>query len=486
MVLTPRLDLKQSQTLVMTPQLQQAIKLLTLSGMELQSHIAELMADNPLVDVDNEAQAAQDPVPQDTAGMTEAPPADAMSSNGEAALDIAPDSIDSEVQTGEAGFGPPGGSASADWADNDSVAERETTLAGHLHAQIGMAGGQPVHQFIARNLIDQLDDAGYLRLPLQEIATMLGVRLDDVEQALRLVQSLDPTGVGARDLAECLTLQAIEADRYDPCMQALLGKLDLLAQGAMAQLCRCCGVDRDELAQMISELRAYDPKPGSRFGEPVLQPVTPEVLVRRTATGWDLAINLRTLSRLVVDREYYTQLKTGCTDKASASWLNTRLADADWLAKALDQRQKTILKVATEIVRRQERFFAEGPAALIPLTLREVADAVELHESTVSRVTANKYLNCGRGTFELKYFFSSGVTATNDEGAASAEAVRTLIRQIVQAEQASDILSDDALVTMLEQQGFSLARRTVAKYRESIGIGSSVQRRRQKRIAGER
>ncbi|WP_066558377.1 RNA polymerase factor sigma-54 [Croceicoccus bisphenolivorans] len=488
MALGPRLDLRQTQSLVMTPQLQQAIRLLALSNLELESFIADAVADNPIIDLAREEGEER----RDDAGeeaLHEAVP-DQATGDGEAALDIAGEMLDRDVDTG-AGLGSGSGGGVVEGFDAiEAASDSAETLADHLHAQIGAGGGSATEQFIAHQLIDQLDEAGYLTLPLAEIAELLGVSVDQAEAGLRLVQALDPTGVGARDLAECIALQAIEADRYDPCMKVLIANLDLLARGNLAQLKRMCRVDDEDLADMIAELRGYDPKPGCSIGGDAAPPVVPDVFVRQgKAGGWAIALNRETLPRLVIDREYYTSLKTGCgKDKASRGWLGEKLADANWLVKALDQRQKTILKVAREIVRRQEGFFLKGVSALVPLTLRDVAETVGMHESTISRVTSNKFLNCGRGTFELKYFFSSGVAkAGGGEGeGASAEAVKAAIRTLIDAEEPDAILSDDTLVDLLKEKGFSLARRTVAKYREAIGLGSSVQRRRQKRLQGAR
>jgi RNA polymerase sigma-54 factor len=266
-------------------------------------------------------------------------------------------------------------------------------------------------------------------------------------------------------------------------MARLIDNLDLVARGEFARLKRMCDVDDEDFADMLNELRGYDPKPGMKFGGSERAPVVPDVLVVAVGSGWDVSLNEATLPRLIVNRPYYVELRGGCHDKASKAWLNEKLVDANWLLKALDQRQKTILKVASEIVKQQDGFFRSGVAHLRPLTLRTIAEQIEMHESTVSRVTSNKYLHCERGTFELKYFFTSGVAASDGEGSVSAEAVKAQIRALCDAEDADDVLSDDKLVELLNAKGFDLARRTVAKYREAIGIGSSVQRRRQKKLA---
>ena len=512
MAIGPRLDLRQSQSLVMTPQLQQAIKLLALSNLELETVVAEAVADNPLLETGEAAASPvepNDPVhPELVEGRRthlESSPVDQLIGEGRASddrpLDIDAGAIDSDRDTGdgaelastfelERGGDERGGGGGAGEIGGLSLDERggaPETLAEHLHAQLGPAARDPRQAAIARWLIDQLDEAGYLETPLREIAEMLGAPLAEIEDALRVVQSLDPTGVGARSLSECLALQAIEADRHDPCMKRLIENLDLVAKGAFAQLKRMCGVDDEDFADMLAELRSYDPRPGLRFGSTVSESVTPDILIRaRSDGGWDIALNQATLPRLVVNRSYYVELKRSCSDKESRGWLGDKLADANWLMKALDQRQKTILKVAAELVKQQDGFFRRGVAELKPLTLRTVAEAIEMHESTVSRVTSNKYLNCDRGTYELKYFFTSGVASADGEGSVSAETVKAQIRALIEAEDPAAILSDDTLVELLRGKGFDLARRTVAKYREAIGLGSSVQRRRQKTLAGVR
>jgi RNA polymerase sigma-54 factor len=334
---------------------------------------------------------------------------------------------------------------------------------------------------IATRIIDAIDEAGYLETSLAELADALNLDLEQVERVLAIVQSFDPTGIGARDLGECLALQAKEADRYDPCMATMLANLEMLAKGQLPQLRRMCGVDEEDFADMIRELRGYDPKPGLKYGGERAAPVSPDIFVAKTRAGWAIELNNATLPRLLIDRRYYGELAAGAHDKSGKAWLADCLANANWLIKALDQRARTIIKVATEIVKQQEAFFLQGVAHLKPLTLRTVADAIGMHESTVSRVTSNKYLACERGLFELKYFFTSGVSGADGEGV-SAEAVKSHIAKLI-ADEGNDILSDDKLVEILNARGFDIARRTVAKYREAIGLGSSVQRRRQKALS---
>lgn len=498
MALGPRLDIRQTQSLVMTPQLQQAIKLLALSNLEVEAFIGEALEANPLLEIGETAPAeAVDAGPEDLRRThLESSPVDQLVAEGrveeDRPLDIDVTALDRDRDTGDGKFG--GGtlelsstreSGGGEGPDIDERGRLEETLAEHLHAQIGATTSDAQLLFVARWLIDQLDEAGYLAMPIGEVAEALGLSPLVVERALALVQSLDPTGVGARNLAECIALQAREADRYDPCMARLIDNLELVARGEIARLKRLCQVDDEDFADMLAELRGYDPRPGLRFGGGAAEPVVPDILVRAAKGGWDIALNQATLPRLVVNRSYYVEMRGACVGKEAKAWLGEKLADANWLLKALDQRQKTILKVAAEIVKQQDGFFRHGVAHLRPLTLKTVAEAISMHESTVSRVTSNKYLHCDRGTFELKYFFTSGVGSSDGEGA-SAAAVKAAIRQLIDAEDPKAILSDDALVDLLKARGFDLARRTVAKYREAIGLGSSVQRRRQKTLAGVR
>ncbi len=483
MALGPRLDLRQSQSLVMTPQLQQAIRLLALSNLELETFIGEALEANPLLEIGEVSR--DDAGPDAMESMPSEPAADG--GEGEAALDIAAETLDRDRDTGDSDWsaGQSGGQSDEGPTIDERGSGDGPTLAEHLHAQVGAVAGDAREEFVARALIDQLDEAGYLTATLAEVAGALEVPLAEVERALQIVQTLDPTGVGARSLAECLALQAREADRYDPCMARLIDNLDLVARGDVARLKRLCEVDDEDFTDMLAELRAYDPRPGRKFGGGGEAAVVPDILLHPAGSGWDIALNDATLPRLIVNRSYYLELRQGGGKEAQA-WLREQLGEANWLLRALDQRAKTILRVAAEIVKRQDGFFRRGVSELKPLTLRAVAEAIELHESTVSRVTNNKYLACPRGTFELKYFFTSGVATSDGEGSASAEAVKEAIRRLIEAEGPKDIVSDDTLVALLKDKGFDLARRTVAKYREALGIGSSVQRRRQKKLSGLR
>jgi RNA polymerase sigma-54 factor len=493
MALAPRLDLRQSQSLVMTPQLQQAIKLLALSSLEIEAFIAEEIERNPVLETGNNDGGSEPPMdefPQAASQDTERASDDVFRADGQSgseALDVDlsaetfhHDSVSDSVGGADGMLGISGsamsGSFDGEGPDFDSFAAPDISLREHLMAQAGSSlSGRTL--LLVQQIIEQIEPTGYVCEDLLAMAQRLGVPLPEMEAALSEVQRFDPTGVGARNLSECLALQAKEADRYDPCMARLIDNLDLVAKGAFDQLKRMCRVDDEDLRDMLTELRGYDPKPGCRFDSEDSLAVTPDIYVTPRGQGWAIELNSANLPRILVNRSYVAELSH---DKAIKAWLSDCLADANWLIKAMDQRQRTIIKVATEIVKQQDGFFRRGVAHLRPLTLRQVADAIEMHESTVSRVTSNKYLHCGRGLFDLKYFFSSGVQSADGEGA-SAEAVKSHIKSLIDGE-GDKILSDDTLVDLLTTKGFDIARRTVAKYREAMGIGSSVQRRRQKKM----
>jgi RNA polymerase sigma-54 factor len=484
MGLGPSLSIRQSQQLVLTPQLRQAIQLLQLSNLELDAYLAEELSKNPLLESPSDEpdeEPAGDFVSDE--GDSNEAPEDPGADNlimGEAEddrpldVDWTSEALETDSYADVVTSG--GGDEAFDF---ERVQYSPSSLAEHLLDQLhGLSGAVGD---LARIISETLDDTGYLTVDLEQIAELSGAPLPLVEEALAVVHGLDPPGVGARSLAECLALQASAADRYDPAMARLIDNLDLLSKGRMNDLKRICGVDDEDLADMVRELRAYDPKPGCRFSASAPEDITPDVFVRRTRTGFAVELNQATLPRLLVNRRYYQELKSGPQDKRSRAWLSECLQTANWLVKALDQRARTIVKVVSEIVKRQQGFFERGVSAMKPMTLREVADAIEMHESTVSRVTSNKYLLCERGLYELKYFFGSGVQSAEGDGAA-AEAVKAAIKELIDAE--TEILSDDAIAGLLKQKGFDVARRTVVKYREAIGIGSSIQRRRLRKIAG--
>ena len=484
MGLGPSLSIRQSQQLVLTPQLTQAIKLLQLSNLELEAYIAEEISKNPLLEArsdEPEEQPAGDFMSDEDTGdeAPDDPGADDLITG--AAADDRPLDVDwtSEALETDSFSDVVTSGGTEEAFDFDRLEYSPASLSEYLQDQLhGYSGPEGD---LARIIAEALDETGYLTVPAEEIARMTDAPVAVVEAAITIVQGLEPAGVGARTLAECLALQARAVDRYDPAMARLIDNLELLSKGRLGDLKRICGVDDEDLADMIRELRSYDPKPGCQFSASAAEDVTPDVFVRQLRGGFAVELNQATLPRLLVNRRYYQELKSGPQDKTSRAWLSECLASANWLVKALDQRARTIVKVVSEIVKRQQGFFERGVSAMKPMTLREVAEAIEMHESTVSRVTSNKYMLCDRGLYELKYFFGSGVASAEGDGAA-AEAVKSAIRELIDAE--TEILSDDAIAGLLKGKGFDLARRTVVKYREAMGIGSSIQRRRLRKIAG--
>jgi RNA polymerase sigma-54 factor len=488
LALAARLEIRQGQGLVITPQLQQAIKLLQLSNLELEAFVEAELERNPLLQRDEPEEAPEAPDEAVTAEVSEA---------AEASADM--DTVHDEVSPGEHATGDapeaPGAAdvgGSVDWSkagkggfdgDLDGLEDslsREKTLAEHLADQLAVAGLPPKEMAVASVLIDAVDEGGYLRLDLIETAERLGCDLALVEQMLGVIHGFEPTGVGARDLRECLMLQLKERNRFDPAMEALVDNLQLLARRDMPGLKRACGVDEEDLREMIAELKALTPRPGAAFGGEPSQPVAPDVFIREGLGGlWHVELNSDTLPRLLVDQRYHAQVSKAARSDQEKAFVADCMAQANWLVKSLDQRARTILKVASEIVRQQDAFLAFGVEHLRPLNLKTVAEAIGMHESTVSRVTTNKYMATSRGLFEMKFFFTSAIQATEGGEAHSAESVRHKIRQLIEAEgRDGDVHSDDRIVELLKEAGVDIARRTVAKYREAMRIPSSVERRR--------
>jgi RNA polymerase sigma-54 factor len=508
LALSPRLELRQGQGLVITPQLQQAIKLLQLSNLELDAYVDGELERNPLLQREDrdDGPEAEAPAAEADVGGDGDFDADRVSDSVAAAdLDVRHDDLyngasPGDLATGDAGA-PGGGSdagGSVDWSqagrggsfeDGDGEREgagaRNLTLSEHLEAQLAVAGMTDAERAIALQLIDAVDDGGYLRADLGEIAERLGCDLAKLEAVLAQLQGFEPTGVFARDVAECLTLQLKEKNRFDPAMAALVANLELLARRDMAGLKRACEVDDEDLKEMIAELRGLTPRPGGAFGGEPSQSVAPDVFVREGPGGmWHVELNTDTLPKLLVDHRYHARVSAGARSDQEKTFVSDCLASANWLVKSLDQRAKTILKVASEIVRQQDGFLAFGVEHLRPLNLKTVADAIGMHESTVSRVTSNKYLATPRGVFEMKFFFTSSIASSSGGEAHSAEAVRHKIRQLIDAERGEhDVHSDDAIVAILKEAGVDIARRTVAKYREAMRIPSSVERKRMLREA---
>jgi RNA polymerase sigma-54 factor len=506
MAIAPRLELRQGQSLVMTPQLQQAIKLLQLSNIELAAFVEQELEKNPLLEAASEDDAPEGekaeakPAKESEADPTMRDIDEAVTSEDRPVtsndLDVSDDNLYAEQTRGEQTT--PDAAGMQDWSnvggasssfegpgrDFESNISEDVNLRDHLQDQLNVATKDPMERLIGSHLIDMVDEAGYFRGDLEDVAERLGATGSDVQRVLKLCQSFEPTGVMGRNLSECLAIQLKEKNRFDPAMEALLKNLELLARHDLQGLMRVCGVDADDAVEMIAEIRALNPKPGLSFGGEAAAPVVPDVFVREAADGgWRVDLNTDTLPRVLVNSQYYAEVSGRAKGTSEKTYLSECFANANWLVKSLDQRARTILKVATEIVKQQDAFLVHGVQHLRPLNLKTVADAISMHESTVSRVTSNKYMATPRGIFELKYFFTSAIPATGSGEAHSAEAVRHRIKVLIDAEKANDILSDDAIVERLKADGIDIARRTVAKYREALKIPSSVQRRRLKKAS---
>ncbi|MGY6628207.1 MAG: RNA polymerase factor sigma-54 [Oceanicaulis sp.] len=496
-----RLEARQGQGLVMTPQLQQAIKLLQLNNMELAEFVEAELERNPLLEREERNDTVGDEV-SGPADVTDTAPGAELSfdtpERATEAIDADTEAMYSDSKADMAGAEPAGGAI--DWSragaggggrfdgeDYDAAANsaREKTLREHLHDQLADLVLAASDRMIAAHLIDLADEDGYFRAELDETAQRLGVTRSETEAVLDRLQQFEPCGVMARSLQECLALQLKERDRLDPAMAALVDNLPLLAKHDYAALKAACGVDGEDLEDMIAELKRLTPKPGLGFGADGARSVEPDVTVRERPDGtWAVELNTDTLPRVLMNNRYAAQISRGARSDQEKQFITECAQNASWLVKSLDQRARTILKVASEIVRQQDAFLVKGVAWLRPLNLKTVADAVGMHESTVSRVTSNKYVATPRGLFELKYFFTSSIASADGGEAYSAEAVRFRIKAMIDSETADQVMSDDAIVERLLADGVDIARRTVAKYREAMNIPSSVQRRRIMKGAG--
>ncbi len=483
MSLSQRLDVRQSQTLVMTPQLLQAIKLLQMSTLELDAFVEQEIDNNPLLErASGEAETTADDAPLQPG----APAGDPEPLSGtEVSFEVEESASDGYTESDRfAGIGGGGSFTEDDEAAAQNVAA-PPSLRDHLLAQIAIDFPLPSERLIAASLVDFLDDAGYLPKELNAIRAQLGATVEQFDRVIARLQRLDPCGIFARSLEECLGLQLRERDRLDPAMILLLKNLDLVAKRDHAGLMRICRVDAEDLADMIAEIKRLDPKPAARFMPDTAQTLVPDVMLRPMAEGgWHVELNTDTLPRVLANERYYMKIQAASSSKADKSYIADRWQQATWLVKALHQRATTILKVAGEIVRQQDAFFTQGVQGLKPLVLKDISELVALHESTVSRVTQQKYIATPRGIFELKYFFTSGLARSDGGADMSSKAVCARIRALIEGEKPSAVLSDDFLSMILRGEGIDVARRTVAKYRESMKIPTSAQRKRNKRGLG--
>jgi len=516
MALSPRIELKLSQSLVMTPQLQQAIKLLQYSNIDLVDFVTEEIEKNPLLEHGensdlSEKPAENEPLPDQEMGSenSDAQPiatADdylknpgGENQNTESALDT---NFDNEFTNDCPNDSPPGALSNNDlglssksmiggggsFEDTDFAMDlrlsENISLSNHLLGQLNMISEAENDKIVIRFLIGMLDDAGYLTESSALIAERFGSDIEEIDRIVKIAQTMEPVGVFARSLSECLKIQQRNNDRLDPAMETLLDNLEHLAKRDYSILMRLCQIDTEDLKDMIEEIQALNPRPGQAFNVAISQTVIPDVFIRKNPKGnWIVELNSATLPKVLFNNHYLAEIKTHTNSKEEKEYLAECTASANWLVKALDQRARTILKVSSELVKHQDAFFEKGVKYLRPLNLKTIADAIEMHESTVSRVTSNKFIATNRGIFEMKYFFTTGISAVGNEESHSSESVKHTIQALIDAEEPKKILSDDKLVSILRAKGIDIARRTIAKYRESLNIPSSIQRRRNKNSA---
>jgi RNA polymerase sigma-54 factor len=516
MAITPRLELRQGQSLVMTPQLQQAIKLLQMNNMELKEFVEQELAENPMLERDESDGALPEEAPPepnndtDGDGDSDGADPDALESIDISQLEtVSKDSTDPldmddydnvwDDGGGGAGLSPGAGGeepvAFADWGSGgntgfqsseyrvEQTLSQEISLRDHLINQINMDIADPADRLIAVHLTDLLDEHGRLPEDWRTSACRLGCEMSRLEAVLKRLHQFDPPGIYARDLADCWAIQLREKDRFDPAMETLLQNMELLKLHEYDKLSEICCVDHEDIKEMIAEIWALNHHPAEAFEVVLAQTITPDVLMRPGGVGWVVELNNETLPKVLINNHYYAEVNGAVRTKEERQYVTDKFQSANWLVKSIHQRATTILKVAAEIVKQQDEFFRFGIQHLKPLILKNIAEEIEMHESTVSRVTSNKYIHTPRGLFELKYFFTSAIQSSMGGEAHSAEAVRHRIKSLIEGEPVAAILSDDKLVTMLRGEGIDIARRTVAKYRESLRIPSSVQRRRDKRSA---
>ncbi len=512
MALTPRLDLRQSQSLVMTPQLQQAIKLLQFSSLDLLDYVEQELEENPLLERDEGDNGEHVELLHDGDELSEEMAESGDEDGGLDAIDFSNPEKDSEIIGGdmdvdidnewntdktseteimqaslaEPAFADSGPGGATDFMGampnlEETITDR-TSMRERLNLQMAMSFSDPVEKLIGAQLIDMLDEYGYVSGELKQVAESLECATELVEQVLVNLQAIDTPGLFARNLSECLALQLREIDRLDPAMQALLDNLGLLAKRDVSALVDICGVDAEDIADMFIEIKKLNPRPAQAFEDTVMQPIIPDVIMRfQVGSGWIIELNSDTLPKVLVNNTYFTTIASATESKEDKRYINECYQSANWLVKSLHQRATTILKVASEIVRQQDAFFAKGVQYLRPLVLRDVADAIDMHESTISRVTSNKFISSPRGIFELKYFFTAAISSSSGGDTYSSESVRDRIKSLVNEETIDKILSDDKIVSILNAEGIDVARRTVAKYREVLGLASSIQRRREKK-----
>lgn len=514
MALSPRLDIKQSQSLVLTPQLQQAIKMLQLSSAELVEFVAEEVEQNPLLEYGEkeagedrrETNNTEDSAKKETETRSEEPEVktsddflqegspvntqvDTPLDNdyGEAYDDNSFSDNIGSMPTQNLGLNGSnmitGGAGNFDFTENSAEQKQAgpVSLKTHLEEQLLLLQAEVYEKVIIQYLIGLMDEAGYINEETSLIAQRSGCDEEDIERIFKIAQTMEPLGVFARSLSECLKIQQIQADRYDPAMEIFLDNLGMLGERKFNELKRLCKVSKEDFLDMVEEIKALNPKPGLEYGEDIVYTVIPDVYVKISPKGkWFVELNSENLPKVLMNNRYLNEIGDQTTKKEDKDYIDGCVQKANWLVKALDQRARTILKVSSELVRLQKRFLNDGIQFLVPINLKTIAEAIEMHESTVSRVTANKYISTPRGIFEMKFFFTNAIGSLDSENQYSSKSIKYKIKQLIDAEDPKKILSDDKIVEAIRAEDIDIARRTVAKYRESLEIPSSIIRRRMK------
>ena len=480
----PSLQLRIGQNLAMTPQLQQAIRLLQLSSLELETEIQNALDSNMMLELDegdDDGSNEKEPVTEPSTDSEELELNENMD-NIDVPEDLPVDTVWDDLYDGNINYGLSSNSNNIEYFENQNT--QESSLSDHLLWQLNLTSLSENDKSIAATIIDFINNDGYLTIPLAEILPLIEqeteAELDELEAILRLIQSMDPVGVGARDLKECLNIQLSQLDNNSPWLKEtkylISNYFELLACHDYNQLMKKMSLGRDDLSEIISFIQLLNPRPGSLVQNVPIQYITPDIYVKKDNGRWLVELNSDTTPRLKINRNYAEMIKRADNSPDNNS-LKEHLQEARWLIKSLQSRSETLLRVATSIIERQKTFLEFGEEAMKPLVLHDIAEELGMHESTVSRVTTTKYMHTPRGIFDLKYFFSSHVS-TDNGGVASSTAIRALIKKLVADEDSIKPFSDNKLATMLEKQGIKVARRTVAKYREAMSIPPSNERKR--------
>ena len=490
MQLRPVIRTQQKQSLVITPQLQQAIKLLQMTNLEIQAFLDDQALENPFLDIkrqDERQSTDAEPAPVAPAAQTEAArdlTQITAEQNGLADDPTAHTDVENRYSSLDMPMKPSGTTY-----EGDDYLMRLANPEDGLHQMISNQIDISIaveDRPIAYMLTDLLSPSGWLDTPLDEIAKTGGMHVERLESVLTALQTLEPAGIFARDLAECLKLQALDHGDYDAVMAVVLGNIELLGKGEIAALARLAACDEDDIIERLRLIRGYNPKPGESYSNDLPALGEPDVVVRQTDKGWAVDLNRSTLPTIHIKEDYADEIarKLGRTDKAGNGddFVGAAIGSARWLRRALEQRNTTTLKICSEIIRLQQDFLSQGMEALKPMSLKTIAEAVGMHESTVSRVTNGTVINTPRGTFKLKALFSVSIATDEDESGMAASAVRDRIKTLISNENPNKPLSDHALADSISDQGIKLARRTVAKYREMMRIPSSSERRRLARM----